>query len=236
MEAKLTELVERLKAAAGSNLTTVVLYGSAVTGEFLAEHSDLNVLCVLDQAGARELELLHPVAEWWMRQGNPAPLVFTLDELQRSADVFAIELFDMKENHRILLGSDFLANFEVSLRLHRLQVERELRTNWLRLRQAILMAPPKPKIRLGIMLSSNSAFCTLFRHALIASGHPKPASKREAVSAIALLASADPAAFHSVLDLREGKRKEKAIDVDAALQGYLEFVEAVTNYVDGRKN
>ena len=64
-----------------------------------------------------------------------------------------------------------LANFEVSLRLHRLQVERELRTNWLRLRQAILMAPPKPKIRLGIMLSSNSAFCTLFRHALIAFGY-----------------------------------------------------------------
>ncbi len=108
MEAKLTELVQRLKTAAGTNLTTVVLYGSAVTGEFLSEHSDLNVLCVLAQAGARELAQLHVVAEWWMRQGNPAPLVFTLDELRRSADVFAIELFDMKENHRILFGSDFL--------------------------------------------------------------------------------------------------------------------------------
>jgi hypothetical protein len=235
MEAKLTELVGRLKAAAGSNLNSVVLYGSAVTGEFLAEHSDLNVLCVLGQAGARDLEQLHPVAEWWMRQGNPAPLVFTLDELRRSADVFAIELFDMKETHRILFGSDFLPSFEVSLRLHRLQVERELRTNWLRLRQAVLTAPSKAKVHLGIMVSSNSAFCTLFRHALIAFGQPKPASKREAVSAIATLTSGDPSAFHSILDLREGKRKEKAIDAEAALQAYLEFVEIVTNYVDGGK-
>ena len=40
MESKLTELVERLKTVAGSNLKALVLYGSAVTGEFLAKHSD----------------------------------------------------------------------------------------------------------------------------------------------------------------------------------------------------
>jgi len=45
-----------------------------------------------------------------------------------------------------------------------------MRTNWLRLRQAILAAPTKPKVHLGIMVASNSAFCTLFRHALIALG------------------------------------------------------------------
>jgi hypothetical protein len=104
------------------------------------------------------------------------------------------------------------------------------------LRQAILAAPAKTKVHLGIMLGSNSAFCTLFRHALIAFGQPKPASKREAVSAIAAVTGADPSAFHSILDLREGKRKEREIDVEAALEAYLEFVEVVTNHVDDRKS
>ena len=231
METKLTELVARLKSGAAANLQAVVLYGSAVTGEFLAEHSDLNVLCIVERAGAHELEQLHSTAEWWTRQGNPAPLIFTPGELRRSADVFAIELLDMKDNHRMLFGSDFLPDFEVSMRLHRLQVERELRTNWLRLRQAVLAAPTKPKVHLGIMVSSNSAFCTLFRHALIALGQPKPESKRAAVSMIASLVGADPSAFGSILDLREGRLKAKHLDIEATLQTYLEFVEVVTNQV-----
>ena len=234
MEAKLKQLIERLNAAAADNLKSVVLYGSAVTGEFVAQHSDLNVLCLVERAGAPELEALHDVAEWWTRAGNPAPLVFTLEELHRSADVFAIELLDMKLRHRILLGDDFLAAFEVPLVFHRLQVERELRTDWLRLRQAILAAPQKRKDHLAIMLASVSTFCALFRHALFALGQPMPETKRQAVDALASITGADPSAFHATLDLREGKRKVSQIDIEATLHTYLEFVEIATNEVDRR--
>lgn len=234
MEAKLKELIERLNAVAADNLKSVVLYGSAVSTEFVAQHSDLNVLCLVERAGAPELEALHEVAEWWTRAGNPAPLVFTLEELNRSADVFAIELLDMKLRHRILLGEDFLASFEVPLVFHRLQVERELRTDWLRLRQAILAAPQKQKAHLGIMLASVSTFCALFRHALFALGLPMPETKRQAVDALASLTGADPSAFHATLDLREGKRKVSHMDIEVTLHTYLEFVEIVTNEVDRR--
>jgi hypothetical protein len=234
MEAKLTELVDRLKAAIHDNLKTVVLYGSAVTGEFRAGHSDLNVLCVVDRADAALLEHAHGVADWWMRQGNLAPLIFTVDELRRSADVFAIELLDMKLHHRILYGTDFLDDFEVPLHLHRLQVERELRTAWLRLRQAILAAPLSNKVHVDIMLKSVSPFCALFRHALLALGHDMPATKRETVNAIASLTGANPTAFQTILDLREGKRKKSEIDVEVSLNAYLELVEVVTNEVDRR--
>jgi predicted nucleotidyltransferase len=234
MEAKLTEFVSRLKAAALDNLKCVVLYGSAVTGEFTAKHSDLNILCVVERAGAGELEELHGPVEWWARQNNPPPLIFTLAELHQSADVFAIELFDMKQRHRILHGEDFFSNFEVPMRLHRLQVERELRTDWLRLRQAVVAAPQNKKVHLGIMLASISAFCALFRHALVALGQPMPLTKRDAVVAMASLTGANPSAFQAILDLRERKRREGQIDVEASLNSYLEFVEVVTNEVDRR--
>jgi hypothetical protein len=234
METKLSELVARLKSAAGENLKAVVLYGSGATAEFQGQHSDLNILCVVDRATVPELERLHGVAEWWMGQRNPAPQILTLDELERSADVFAIELFDMKRHHRMLFGADFLEQMVVPMQLHRLQVEREMRTNWLRLRQAILTAPPKKKAHLGIMLTSMATFCVMFRHALIALGQPPPHGKREAVDGVAALAGADASGFHSILEFRAGKRKEKEIDVEAALQTYLEFVEIVTNEVDRR--
>ena len=171
MEAKLTELVSRLKAAAEANLKSIVLYGSAVTAEFRAGHSDLNVLCIVDRVASEDLEHLHDPSEWWVRQGNPPPLLFTLDELHRSADVFAIELLDITHHHRLLYGTDYFTNFEVPLRLHRLQVERELRSDWLRLRQAILAAPLSYKAHLGIMSQSVSIFCALFRRGLLKSSN-----------------------------------------------------------------
>ncbi len=232
METKLTELVNRLQSAAGDNLKAVVLYGSAVTGEFSEKHSDINILCLVERAGVAELERLHDVAQWWMKQRNAAPLVFTREELTRSADVFAIEMLDMKRHHRMLLGEDFLDELPVPMQLHRAQVEHELRVNWLRLRQAIVAAPQKRKVHLGIMCASFPVFCALFRHAAIALGQEAPHGKRAAIEAVAALAGADPSAFYALLEFREGKRKEKDLDIEAMLHAYLEFVEVATSEVD----
>ena len=229
---KLDEFVQKLKTAASDNLKAVILYGSAATGEFHAKHSDLNLLCLLDRADAAQIETLHAPVEWWTKQGHCPPLVFTLEELRRSADVFAIELLDMKSHHQILLGQDVLADIPVPLHYHSIQVERELRTDWLRLRQAMLAAPKKPKVYLELMVSSFSAFTALFRHALIALGEPPARSKREAIDRIAKFASADPSGFYTILDHREGKREAQEIDVEKTLNLYFAFVEAVTNEFD----
>jgi hypothetical protein len=233
MEAKLTELVDRLKVAAGTNLKAVVLYGSGASGQFRPGHSDLNILCLVERAGTSELEAFHATAEWWIHDGNHPPLIFTREELDRSADVFAIELLDMKSHHRILFGEDFFAGLEVPTRHHGLQVERELRTNWLRLRQAIVAAPLNDKAHFTIMSKSVSTFCALFRHALLIFGESSPTTKREAVAAIAAVVRANPAAFYAVLDARESAHKPAA-NVEGLLSGYLEFVEIVTREVDRR--
>jgi hypothetical protein len=229
---KLDEFVQKLKSAASDNLKAVILYGSAATNEFHAKHSDLNILCLLDRTDAAHMEALHAPVEWWIRQGHRPPLVLTLDELLRSADIFTIELLDMKSHHRILFGEDVLAGISVPLRYHSIQVERELRTDWLRLRQAMLAAPNKPKVYLELMVSSFSAFAALFRHALIALGEDPPGNKREAIDQIAKFAGADPGGFHKILEFREGNRKGREIDVKSTLNQYFAFVEAVTDKFD----
>ena len=232
IDSKLDELVQKLKAVAADNLKAVILYGSAATEEFHAKHSDLNILCLVGQADAAHLEALHGPVEWWIRRGQRPPLVFTLDELRRSADIFTIELLDMKSRHRILYGENVLAEISVPLHYHSIQVERELRTDWLRLRQAILAAPKKPKVYLELMVSSFSAFAALFRHALIALGEAPAETKREAIDRIAQFAGADPAGFQTILSLREGKLSERDINTEKTLNQYFAFVEAVTDKFD----
>jgi hypothetical protein len=232
MDHRLDEFVQRLKAAAADNLKAVILYGSAATEEFHAKHSDLNILCLVSQADSAHIEALHGPVDWWMRRGQRPPLVFTLEELRRSADIFTIELLDMKSRHRILYGENVLAEISVPLRYHSIQVERELRTNWLRLRQSILAAPKKTKVYLGLMVSSFSTFAALFRHALITLGEAPAETKREAIDRIAQFAGADPTGFHTILSLREGKLSQRDIDIEKTLNQYFAFVEAVTDKFD----
>jgi hypothetical protein len=230
---KLDEFVQKLKAAAAAdNLKAVILYGSAATEEFHAKHSDLNTLCLIGQADSAHIEALHGPVEWWIRQGQRPPLVFTLEELRRSADIFTIELLDMKSRHRILYGENVLAEISVPLHYHSVQVERELRMDWLRLRQAILAAPKRTKVYLGLMVSSFSTFAALFRHALLALGESPAENKREAIDRIAKFAGADPAGFQTILSLREGKLSERDINVETTLNQYFVFVEAVTDKFD----
>ena len=234
MEKLLAELKDKLLAAAGANLKAIVLFGSAARGEYHERHSDLNILCVLKRAGADELEALHETSVWWERKKFPAPQVFTLDELRASADIFAIELLDMKTHHKMIYGEDFFEELPVPMRLHRLQVERELRTNWVKLRQAILLAPQKDQVLLGLMDASVSTFVTLFRHALIALGENPPAGRREVVTVIARLVGSQPGSFCAVLDVREGKRPPREINARSTLRDYLELIERVTDEVDRR--
>ncbi len=63
----------------------------------------------------------------------------TLEELRESADVFAIEMLDIQGAHKTLHGEDVVAGIEVPMNLHRVEVEHDLRTTLLRLRNHLLL-------------------------------------------------------------------------------------------------
>lgn len=232
MDKDLDQLVQRLKSAAGANLSSVVLYGSAASGHFHPQHSDYNVLCVVGKLDARALEALGPVAHWWTGKGQPPFLVFTIDELRCSADVFAIELLDIKTAHQVLHGPDCFAEFEVPMDLHRLQVERELRTQLVRLRQAYMSAAADPKRVLELLTRSVSSFGTLFRHALIVFGEEPPRDRHAMLESLSLRLSTDVAPFHTVLEIREGKKKPGDAEVAALAGAYILAVTRVADEVD----
>lgn len=234
MEKLLKELVERLERAAGSNLRSVVLFGSAVSSEYHAKHSDLNVLAVLDRLDSAALDALAPVSNWWQGHGQPGPMVFTIEELGRSADLFAIELLDIKTTGRVLWGEDVLASIDVPMRLHRIQVERELAQALVRLRQHYLAAGGSGRAERKLLLASVATFAVLFRHALLALGEPMARDRRQAIDRVAALTGCTARPFHALIDAREGKRKPGDLDWPATFSEYLAAVERVAVEVDRR--
>jgi predicted nucleotidyltransferase len=231
-EKQIAEFVERIKQAAGSNLECVVLFGSAASGEFHQDFSDINLLCVLHELSAATLTSLAPAINAWTKNKFPAPLLFSRKELEHSTDVFAIEMLDMSQRHRILHGENIFASLHVPMNLHRVQLEHNLRTKLLTLRQAYIQASTDASRVRRLMLDSVSNFSTLFRHTLIAMGEQPAASKADNIKKLAERIKFDPAIFLQLLQVRARAARENEIDPGAAFAKYLEAIDKVVQAVD----
>ena len=232
IEKKIDEFVKRVRDAAGANLESIILFGSAVSGDFHIGLSNLNMFCVLRDCSFAALQALAPVAKWWEKQKQPPPLCMTRKELERSTDVFTIELLDMQQHHRVLFGEDVVQGLRISLHVHRVQVEYELREKLILLRQQVLLASGNSSRLWDLLLRSAPSFGTLFRHALIALGDSSQPSRRGAVDVLSKRAGFDLSAMNQVLDVRENKVDPKKIDLNGLVARYLATVEKVAAAVD----
>jgi predicted nucleotidyltransferase len=231
-EKQITDFVERLKQEAGANLECVALFGSAASGEFHADYSDINILCVVRELSAPLLAILAPAINAWTRNKFPAPLIFSHTELERSADVFAIEMLDIRQRHRILYGEDIFTGMNVPMDLHRIQLEHSLRTKLLTLRQSYVQAVGDDNRVRRLMLDSVSTFSTLFRHTLIAMGEQPAPTKADNIRKLAERTKFDPGIFLQLLQVRERTAKENGIEAAAGFAKYLDGINTVVQAVD----
>jgi hypothetical protein len=230
-EDKIDDFVKRVRQAAGSNLESIILFGSAVSGDFHPGLSNLNMFCLLRDCSFQALQALAPVAQWWERQKQPPPLCMTRQELERSTDVFTIELLDMQQHHRVLFGEDLVQGLRISMHVHRVQVEYELREKLILLRQQVLLAGGNHSRLWDLLLRSAPSFGTLFRHALIALGEASP-GRRGGVQALSKRVGFDPSAILQAMDVREHKADPKKMDINDCLTRYLAAIEKVAAAVD----
>jgi predicted nucleotidyltransferase len=231
-EKQISEFVAKLKDAGATNLESIILYGSAASGEYHTDYSNINLLVILKETSFSKLLGLAPVVEDWTQQGRPAPLLITKEELENSADVFSIELLDMQRQHRVLFGPNVVASLRIPMGLHRAQLEYELREKLILLRQRLLVDARDEKRTWHLLLRSVPAFATLFRHAMLVQGQPVPATKRESVKALAASIGFDATPFDTLLDIREHRADPKQFRVHDIAARYLAAVEQVTAAVD----
>ena len=232
MADNLDQLVEKLRKAFGPDLVSVILYGSAATGDHDEKFSDYNVLCVLNAITPVQLAASENIFRWWREQGNPSPLLLTGEEVQRSTDCFAMEFHDIQEHRRILYGADVIAGLDIDRSFYRAQVERELRAKLLRLRQKASGILSDKDVLRRLLADSTSTFCILFRHALILHDGDAPARKREIVERARERFGIDPAPFQALLDMREERVKAKDINPERMLAAYMAEVGKVIDAVD----
>ena len=229
---QITQFSERFVKSFGDNAVSLILYGSGAGPEFNEKFSDLNMLCVLRYLGPRELAASEPLFRWWLEHGNPAPVLMTEGEVAGSTDCFPIEYQDMQRRRRVLHGRDVIEGMVVDRSFYRAQVEYELRSKLLRLRQKAAGALHDPAMLARLMADSLSTFVVLGRHGLLLAGHDGGATRHETVAGLREHFALDTMPFEALLEIREGKKQASEIDANAVFAKYLIGVQQLVDAVD----
>jgi predicted nucleotidyltransferase len=225
------QLTDQLRTACGERLRSVVLYGSAAVGDHTGKRSDYNVLVVLDRIGLDELRGLSKTTQSWVKAGNPPPLLFTEERLARSTDVFPIEISDIKRSHKLLFGEDLVSSLTVREENLRWQLESELKSTIIGLRERYLLTKGKPRHVRELLIQSLTTCLVLFRAALGLFQPEIPARKLDALRALANHIQFETRPFETIVQLKEG-RKVPGVVPDELFAEYLRTTEAVVDAVD----
>ena len=138
--AALSQCRDELKAAAGDNLVSLILYGGLARGRFRPGRSDVNLALILRDAGPGALAKLAPILQSAWRHIRLEPFILTVEELPKAAEAFPTKFNDIRTHHLLLDGQDLLSSIHVSRRDLCRRVEQELRNLTLRLRRRFISA------------------------------------------------------------------------------------------------
>ncbi len=231
---ELEAFVEDLKTTHGSNLVSVILYGSAATNDVHEEISDYDLLVVLHRITPEDLQLAHAAVREWQKMGHLPPIYFTASELKDSADVFPIDFHQMENGRVVLFGEDVLADVKITDQNLRHQIEYELRGRLTRLRKLYIVNCTSSEKILELMVKSLSSFTTLFRASLILQKISPPVKKREIIEMTAKEFQINKEPFLEILRIRE-EGFEKKLDevlVNKIFASYLSEIESFTEKID----
>ena len=231
MENILNKFVEKAKVVYGTNLRSVVLYGSKASGEDTKKHSDHNLLIIVDDIKFSDLKLLNKEIKFWIKEGNHSPLLFTMERLIKSTDVFPIEFLDMKDNHLVLLGDDPFENLEIKNTHLRHECEFELKGKLFKLQQGYIASKNNSDIR-NLLIKSITTFLILFRHIVRLFNEVPPAKRLDALDVISKKTGLNPSVFVTVLDMKQGDKKALKLDPEPVMEDYLKEIGKVVDVID----
>jgi predicted nucleotidyltransferase len=142
MQETISDVVARIVSLLGTNLQSIVLYGSAVRGGFVDGRSDVNLLFVLKiSTAAAQAELGKVLADSKL---PVTPFTLGLQDLDNSMRCFAIKFRSIQRHYTVLHGADPFENFSVDADLLKLLLGQSLRNLHLRLTQSFIKSYTTP--------------------------------------------------------------------------------------------
>ena len=129
------EFMDKYKEVMKKNLVSIIKFGT--------EGEPNNLLIISKKLQFEDLEIIKPVILQYRKKMKSVPILFTLSGLRDGADVFPLEILDMKYPHEVLYGEDILEDIKLDKKHVRRELEYELRSKLIHLRENYVGIKPR---------------------------------------------------------------------------------------------
>ena len=231
-EEMFSEFTNDYQEVYGTDLLSIILYGSGARGDYIPGRSDLNFLIVLTEDGIKGLHRAFQVVAKWHRRRVTTPLFMTQEYITTSLDTFPLELLNIKQDYRVAWGKDLLAKVRIRRRQLRLQLEREVKGKLLQLREAYLSSEGRGRDMVAVASQSLTAFLSIFQWILYLREKETPHQRGAFIKVIVAETGLAAEPFMQLLEVKEGKARLSVKEMKGLMESYIEEIRRLAFWVD----
>jgi len=203
--------VDAAKNAFGSNLRSIVLFGSAAEGKMRAT-SDVNILIVLDALDRDQMDAFREPLRIAHAALNVQAMFVLTSELNEAAEAFANKFDDIRRRHVVLHGDDVVKTLTISRDALVRRVRQVLLNQTLRLRDAY--AERSLREEQAAAAIADAAGPLRAAAAAILEIEGRPAADPKAALAALVAGTEHSAMLHYISEARERKLLEPGVAAD----------------------
>lgn len=205
---QLDDFIKDLKTIFEDRLKCVFIYGSKSSLEQEQLCDDINLMIITQDLCGEDIKKCSLPAQKWMGKGlfkkkNPEPVFIGENEWFNSADVYAMEYSDIKENHRVLYGADYTEQIDVKKEDLRIQCERETKNLLMKFRSHYLLYANSKKTIEYSFLPAIKSCMAIFKAILRLKDIEVPKSPHEITDKINRICAIDKTLFEKLLCQKE---------------------------------
>ena len=228
------EFVTRLESVLGDGLVSITLYGPTALEEETCLPDDVEhpILIVTEQLDLETLTRLAQPVQEWRACGHPKPLCFTRERLKLSSDSFPVELLDMKEARKVLLGEDSILKLEVRRTYFQQELITKLKTELLELRSSFLEAVGDSERLRQLLVDSLAGVRLLLRGVLRMYIPHCPSTHAGVLESLKIHLSVDAKIYQQVAALRNEATPESSDGLEVLFSNYLTEIEKLADSTD----
>lgn len=223
---KVSDFLKGLKSIFAQDLISVILYGSAASGEFVEKRSNLNLLVVLKNSGLENIKKASGVVN---KSRLINPLFLSERYIASSTDIFPIEFLDMKENYEVLYGKDVLKDIVVETVNLRFQCEQELKAKLIGIKHFYLKINRDQRALGKFLLGSFTPVLHVLRNVLRLKGKKPAYQKKDLLNDLAAEFEIN---LHSWETILAAKQNEVKLGIKTTYSLFANFVDDLEGIVE----
>lgn len=231
VEQSINAFVESAKSAFGSELLSVVIYGSAAEGRLRAT-SDVNMLLVLKQFDPAHADRLREPLRLAHASAQLNAMFLLEAEVPAAMEAFAVKFADIVARHRVLFGRDPFANLALPRDALIRRLKQVLLNLQLRLRERYVLLSLREEQLALVIADAAGPLRSSAASLLHLEGHEAPAPKEALEKVVQDMNDVNlSAALHEVSAARE-ERQLRPGKASPALMGLIEMTQRLRERVE----